>query len=70
MEATLTGLKVIDIDGNCIRLSLQTYIPTLEGFYKGQRFEDSAAKSVVNHELLIEIVDESMELKNIEVRLL
>ncbi|XP_040963245.1 uncharacterized protein [Gossypium hirsutum] len=31
IEDALTGLKVIGFDGNCIRLSLQTYIPKVEG---------------------------------------
>ena len=67
IEDLLTGLKVIEVDGNCFRLSLQTYIPKLEGLLFQQRMEDVNEPSEVNHELLIEIVNGSMELKNVEV---
>ncbi|KAK1592341.1 hypothetical protein Q3G72_023323 [Acer saccharum] len=67
IEDLLTGLKVIEVDGNCFRLSLQTYIPKLEGLLFQQRMEDVNEPSEVNHELLIEIVNGSMELKNVEI---
>ncbi|KAL5848537.1 hypothetical protein ACOSQ4_006550 [Xanthoceras sorbifolium] len=67
IEDSLTGLKVIEFDGNCFRLSLQTYIPKLEGLLFQQRIEDVNEPSEVNHELLIEIVNGSMELKNVEI---
>ncbi|KAK6266048.1 hypothetical protein QUC31_016885 [Theobroma cacao] len=70
IEDALTGLKVIGFDGNCIRLSLQTYIPKLEGLLCQKTIEDISEPSEMNHELLVEIVDGTMEIKNVEVWLI
>ncbi|XP_007034267.2 PREDICTED: uncharacterized protein LOC18602676 isoform X1 [Theobroma cacao] len=67
IEDALTGLKVIGFDGNCIRLSLQTYIPKLEGLLCQKTIEDISEPSEMNHELLVEIVDGTMEIKNVEM---
>lgn len=67
IEDSLTGLKVIEYDENCFRLSMQTYIPKLEELLSQQISEDVNEPSEVNHELLIELVDGTMELKNVEV---
>ena len=67
IEDALTGLKVIGFDGNCIRLSLQTYIPKVEGVLCQKLIEDIAEPSEMNHELLVEIMDGTMEVKNVEV---
>lgn len=67
IEDALTGLKVIDFEGNCIRLSLSTFIPNLEGLLCEQKIEAVNEPSELNHELLIEVMDQSMELKNVEI---
>lgn len=67
IEDALTGLKVIGFDGNCIRVSLQTYIPKVEGVLCQNMIEDIAQPSEMNHELLVEIMDGTMEVKNVEV---
>lgn len=59
----MTGQKVAAFTENCIRLSLQTYIPKLEGSRKIEGIEPS----VLNHELLIEVLEGTMELKSVEV---
>ncbi|XWS09189.1 hypothetical protein CRYUN_Cryun40dG0064500 [Craigia yunnanensis] len=66
-EDALTGLKVIGFDGHCIRLSLQTYIPKVEGLLCQNMNEDIAEPSEMNHELLVEIMDRTMEVKNVEM---
>ncbi|KAL9408757.1 hypothetical protein AB3S75_047190 [Citrus x aurantiifolia] len=67
IEDSLTGLKVIDFDGKCFRLSMQTYIPTLEESSFRHKIEDVIEPSEVNHELLIEVIDGTMEIKNVEM---
>ncbi|XP_021658921.2 uncharacterized protein LOC110648868 isoform X2 [Hevea brasiliensis] len=67
IEDTLSGLKVIDFDGICIQLSLRTYLPKLEDLLCQQKIENAAEPSEVNHELLIEVVNGTMELKNAEI---
>ncbi|KAI7735626.1 hypothetical protein M8C21_031942 [Ambrosia artemisiifolia] len=54
IEDTLTGIKVIEYDGNRISLSLRTYVPEI----------DMAEQ---NHELAIELLDGTLELKNAEI---
>ncbi|KAK2389150.1 RNA-directed DNA polymerase (reverse transcriptase)-related family protein [Trifolium repens] len=63
----LTGLKVLEFDENCIRLSLHTYMPTAESISCLQRVEDTNDASVLNHELLIEVFEGTMKLKDIQV---
>ncbi|PPD83278.1 hypothetical protein GOBAR_DD19776 [Gossypium barbadense] len=47
IEDALTGLKVIGFDGNCIRLSLQTYIPKVEGVLCQNMSEDIFVPKIV-----------------------
>lgn len=54
IEDALMGLKVLAFDENCIRLSLRTYLPNLDA-------------ADVNHELLIEVLEGTTKLKNIQV---
>ncbi|CAI9265844.1 unnamed protein product [Lactuca saligna] len=54
IEDLLTGLKVIEYEGNRINLSLRTYIP-----------ETEMAEQI--HELSIEFLDATLELKNAEI---
>jgi len=67
IEDALTGLKVIVFTENCIRLSLRTYIPKLEGLLYQHTIEDIIEPSEINHELLIEVREGTMELKSVEV---
>ncbi|XP_045816628.1 uncharacterized protein LOC123909783 isoform X2 [Trifolium pratense] len=67
IDDVLTGLKVLAFDENCIRLSLQTYMPTAESISCLQRVEDTNDASVQNHELLIEVFEGTMKLKDIQV---
>ncbi|XP_057766263.1 uncharacterized protein LOC130986763 isoform X2 [Salvia miltiorrhiza] len=62
-----TGVKVIEIEGNNIRLSLKTYIPYLETVLHRQDIESIVEPLELNHELTIEIVDDTWELKNAEI---
>ncbi|KAG2721086.1 hypothetical protein I3760_02G065200 [Carya illinoinensis] len=66
IEDLMTCLKVIAFTENCIRISLRTYIPKLEGLYQ-QKIEDCIEPSEVNHELLIEVMEGTMELKSVEI---
>ncbi|KAI3716431.1 hypothetical protein L1987_67304 [Smallanthus sonchifolius] len=54
IEDTLTGLEVIEYEGSRINLSLRTFIPEIE-------------MPEQNHELAIEILEGSLELKNAEI---
>ncbi|XP_028759696.1 uncharacterized protein LOC114746534 isoform X2 [Neltuma alba] len=54
IEDALMGLKVLAFDENCIRLSLQTHMPNIDA-------------TEVNHELLIEVLEGTMKLKNVQV---
>ncbi|XP_021856088.2 uncharacterized protein [Spinacia oleracea] len=65
IEEALTGLKVIDFEENTIKVSLKTYIP--EGVMCQLNAEDYIKQSEVNHELLIEVVNGTMDLKNVEI---
>lgn len=69
IEEAFTGLKVIEIEGNNIRLSLKTYIPYLETVMRKQDIENIIEPLEMNHELIIETVDTTWELKNAEVRI-
>ncbi|XP_050372242.1 uncharacterized protein LOC126790140 [Argentina anserina] len=62
-EDAFSGLKVISFEDNCIRLSLRTYIPKSRGLSQ-QRNEDYTS---VNHELLIELVEGTMDLRKVEI---
>ncbi|GKA80821.1 hypothetical protein Tco_0787513 [Tanacetum coccineum] len=54
IEDALTGLEVIEYEGNQIRLSLRTYIP-------------DADLPEQNHELAIELLDGTLELRNADI---
>ncbi|XP_034201130.1 uncharacterized protein LOC117616039 isoform X2 [Prunus dulcis] len=63
----VTGLKVIAFEGNCVRLSLRTYIPKLEDLFSPKKVGDATESSEVNHELLIELLEGTMGLRNVEI---
>ncbi|KAL3829297.1 hypothetical protein ACJIZ3_018099 [Penstemon smallii] len=67
IEDTLTGLTVIEIEECSIRLSLKTYIPFLESVLSQQGIEVPIEPLEMNHEIIIETVDGSLELKNVEI---
>ncbi|XP_027337591.1 cation/H(+) antiporter 4-like [Abrus precatorius] len=67
IEDAFTGLKVLAFDENCIRLSLQTYMPTFEGISYLQKIEDTIDAADLSHELLIEVFEGTMKLKNVQV---
>nr|KYP57025.1 hypothetical protein KK1_003277 [Cajanus cajan] len=67
IEDEFTGLKVLAFDENCIRLSLQTYMPTFEGISYLQSVEDTIDAAELHHELLIEVFEGTMKLKNVQV---
>lgn len=60
---------MIEIEGNSIRLSLKTYIPYLETLLRQHDIENIIEPLEMNHELIIDTVDGTWELKNVEVRL-
>lgn len=67
IEDALTGLKVIEFGGNNIRLSLRTYVPNLESLLSQHKIEDIFDPLEQTHELVLELADGTMELKNAEV---
>lgn len=69
VEDTIGGLKVIDVADNFIRLSLHTHIPNLEDFSSLEKLEGTIEPSELDHELLVEVLEGTMELKNAEVSL-
>ncbi|XP_073024647.1 uncharacterized protein [Primulina eburnea] len=66
IEDTLTGLRVVEFEGNRIRLSLRTHIPNLDSVLHQQKIE-GVIEPELNHELIIETIDGTFELKNVEV---
>ncbi|KAM7489080.1 hypothetical protein LguiB_026564 [Lonicera macranthoides] len=67
IEDALSGLKVTDVEGNRIRLSLRTYVPNLDGLLSQQKIEDVSSTLEQNHELVLEVVDGTMQIKNVEI---
>ncbi|KAI3935943.1 hypothetical protein MKW92_008004 [Papaver armeniacum] len=67
IEDMLSGLKVIEFEGNCVRLSVKTFIPNLEGILDRQIPEYTTESSITDHELLIELMDGTVELKKAEI---
>uniref|UniRef100_A0A6N2M9Q0 Uncharacterized protein n=1 Tax=Salix viminalis TaxID=40686 RepID=A0A6N2M9Q0_SALVM len=66
IQDVLSGLKVIEFDGTCIRLSSRTYIPKQDVLCL-QKIEETNEPYEINHEFLIEVTDGSMEIKNVEM---
>lgn len=60
-------VKPIEFEGNCIRLSIRTPIFSSDVSLLGQKLDCVIEPLVVYHELVIEVEDETKELKNIEV---
>ncbi|KAF4349603.1 hypothetical protein F8388_003787 [Cannabis sativa] len=67
VEDAFVGIKVTAFDENCIRLSLQTYIPKLESFLSQQNIEAVDVPLELKHQLMIEVVEGTIEPKNVEI---
>lgn len=65
-EDAFSGLKIIEFEGNRIRLSLRTFIPNLENLLHNHTIEVAEPPEQI-HELLIELMDGTMELKHVEI---
>ncbi|KAF8099983.1 hypothetical protein N665_0234s0029 [Sinapis alba] len=63
VEDALTGLKVLEFDGNFIRLQLRTHIPKLDGLV-GQHTNEPFE---LIHELLIHLKDKTTEITKVEM---
>lgn len=70
VEDALTGLKVLEYDGNFIRLQLRTYIPKLDGLLGQHKLEHTTEPSELIHELLIYLKNKTTEITKVEVRTL
>nr|XP_009405498.1 PREDICTED: uncharacterized protein LOC103988637 [Musa acuminata subsp. malaccensis]XP_009405499.1 PREDICTED: uncharacterized protein LOC103988637 [Musa acuminata subsp. malaccensis] len=66
LEHMFSDARVIDFQGSCIRLSLKTPIPNIDGFIS-QHNLDFVEPFVSEHEMLIEVIDKTMELKSVEI---
>ncbi|KAL9829914.1 hypothetical protein AtNW77_Chr3g0183911 [Arabidopsis thaliana] len=60
-------LKVLEFDGNFIRLQLRTYIPKLDGLLGQHKFEHTTEPSELIHELLIYLKDKTTEITKFEM---
>ncbi|XP_058093280.1 uncharacterized protein LOC131239539 isoform X2 [Magnolia sinica] len=67
VEDILSDVKVVEFEGNCIRLSLNTLFPSSEGLLCQQKLECITEPFVLDHELQIELMDGTTELKNVEI---
>ncbi|XP_010466761.1 PREDICTED: uncharacterized protein LOC104746911 isoform X2 [Camelina sativa] len=67
VEDALTGLKVLEFDGNFIRLQLRTYIPELDGLPGQHKFEHTTEPSELIHELIIYLKDKTTEISKLEM---
>ncbi|KAI0523031.1 hypothetical protein KFK09_005421 [Dendrobium nobile] len=66
LEDLFCGVKCIQFEDNCIRLSLRTPIPSMDSLSLQKKLDCSLERTALDHELLIEVTDQ-MELKNIEI---
>ncbi|KAJ6801498.1 uncharacterized protein M6B38_198190 [Iris pallida] len=67
IEDKLSSVKVLGFEGNCIRLSLKTHMASSDGLFLGHKLDCMIEPSVVEHELLIELADKTMELHKAEI---
>lgn len=67
IDDAFSGIRVVEFEGNNIRLSLRTYVPSLDIIPSMQSTQDISEVSEQNHELLIELIDGTMEIKNVEI---
>ncbi|XP_042466074.1 uncharacterized protein LOC122048590 [Zingiber officinale] len=69
LEAMFSGLRVIDIQGCYVRLSLKTYIPNIDTILLRHKV-DFVEPPMSEHEMLVEFSERNMDIKSIEVDLL
>ncbi|XP_060180610.1 uncharacterized protein LOC132610324 isoform X1 [Lycium barbarum] len=67
IEDAFSGLKIVEFEGNRIRLSLRTFIPNFENLLHDQKIVDDGEPPEQNHELLLELMEGTMELKHVEI---
>lgn len=69
LEAMFSGVRVIDIQGCCVRLSLKTYIPNIDKILLRHKL-DFVEPPMSEHEMLVEFSERNMDIKSMEVDLL
>lgn len=67
IEDFFTGLKVLDFDGDRVRFSLETSIPTLSNLVRQLNMEFTDTPATVIHELFVEVYSGTLELRNVEI---
>ncbi|XP_072963972.1 uncharacterized protein [Typha angustifolia] len=67
VENMLSGVNVIGFEGNCIRLLLKTPVCTTDGLLLGHKLNFAIEPFATDHELLVEVIDKTMELKSVEI---
>lgn len=67
VEDSLSGFKVRKFEGNRIKMSLRTYVPISESLLSQLKAEDIAEPLEHNHELVVEVLEGTLELKSVEV---
>ena len=67
LEMLSEDVKPIECEGNCIRLSIRTPIFISDISLLGQKLDCIIEPLIVYHELVIEVDDETLKLKKIEV---
>ncbi|CAM8893368.1 unnamed protein product [Rhodiola kirilowii] len=67
IEDTLTGVRVLGYEKNCIRFAVRTYIPSLDGSFSEPKVGDIPDPFVLDHELSIKVVDGTLEPENLLV---
>ncbi|XP_074590927.1 uncharacterized protein LOC141846778 isoform X2 [Curcuma longa] len=66
LEAMFSGLRVIDIQGCCVRLSLKTYIPNIDNILLRHKV-DFVEPPISEHEMLVEFSERNMDIKSMEI---
>ncbi|XP_068664471.1 uncharacterized protein [Aristolochia californica] len=67
IDDIVSDVKVIELEGNCIRLSIKTFVPISESRLIQRRQEFLSGQSVVDHELLIELTDGTLQLQTVKI---
>lgn len=66
LEAMFSGVRVIDIQGCCVRLSLKTYIPNIDKILLRHKL-DFVEPPMSEHEMLVEFSERNMDIKSMEI---
>ncbi|VFR01140.1 unnamed protein product [Cuscuta campestris] len=67
LKDAISGLRVTESEGDHIRLCLRTYIPNIRSLMLLEQFEDSCGLLDQDHELVIELMEGTMEVKHAEI---